>query len=295
MTNLKYISVKRNAMSKLLRQKRKTFAIWACILVLFTQSQAQAGYILNGIEPESFSIFATPTKWELGPNTARVNGFPSLGDATWSIMGAGLTEVPVVVDAFNHLGVTQDITALGLGLSSFESMIDSMLNLWGDVSGFSNLGQVTDSGSNVAGSNATGDIRIAAWDIANPNTLAHAFQPGTEAIFGAIGSVGGDLHFDVGRSFVDDPNANSSTYDIFTVALHELGHALGLGHSTVAGSAMQAVYAGSRRSLSADDIAGINSIYGPAPLVIDVPEPSTLLIFVLGLIGISRRHVRRLF
>jgi hypothetical protein len=280
----KYNIVRRN------RKKQNIFAILTCLFMLFSLSQAQAGYIFGGIDPADFSIFNNPTKWEPNFNTSRVGGFPSIGGATWSIMAAGLTEDSALVDSFNHIGLTQDITVLGLSLSSFESMVDSMLNLWGDASGFSNLGQVADSGSSVAGQNATGDIRISAWDIANPSTLAHAFQPGTEEIFGFVGSIGGDLHFDTGYTFVDDANANSSTFDIYTIALHELGHTLGLSHSNVQGSVMEAIYAGSRRSLSEDDIAGITSIYGPAPLAVNVPEPSTLFIFLLGLLGLKRRH-----
>lgn len=270
------------------------FAIVFSILMALTMSQAKAGYILGIGPPADFSVFSLPTKWEAGPNSSRVGGFPSIGGATWSIMGAGFTEDPSAFDAFNHTGLSQDITSLGFSSVDFASMIDTMLDLWGDVSGFSNLGQVADSNTNVAAANATGDIRIAAWNLSNPNTLAHAFQPGTEAIFGPSGSIGGDLHFDIGRNFVDDAGAGSSTFDIYTIALHELGHALGLGHSNVHGSVMEPIYAGSRRSLTDDDIAGITSIYGAAPLVVDVPEPSTLLIFLFSLVGLKMSRLRRL-
>lgn len=47
-----------------------------------------------------------------------------------------------------------------------------------------------------------------------------------------------------------------------TVATHEFGHALGLRHSSVSGAMMAPVYAGPRRFLSADDIQGIQSLYG---------------------------------
>lgn len=288
-------SVIHNTINKRYYSKKIIFSTVCTIIMLLAMSQARAGYIFGLDQPANFSIFNTPTKWEPGANNARINGFPALGGATWSIMGAGLTEIPSIIDAFNHTGLSQDITTLGFSSSNFESMINSMLDIWADVSGFSNLGQVTDSGSNVAAPNSTGDIRIAAWDIANPNALAHAFQPGTEAIFGAIGSIGGDLHFDTGRNFVDDAAADSSIFDIFTVALHELGHALGLGHSDVQGSVMEPIYVGSRRSLTTDDITGITTIYGPAPLVIDVPEPPTMLIFLFSLMVLTRNRRLRSF
>ena len=52
-----------------------------------------------------------------------------------------------------------------------------------------------------------------------------------------------------------------SDIDAQTVFLHENGHVVGLGHSVVVGSVMEAVYAGVRQTLHDDDIAGITSLY----------------------------------
>jgi len=57
-------------------------------------------------------------------------------------------------------------------------------------------------------------------------------------------------------------NGSPGTFDVETVYLHENGHVLGLGHSDVQGSIMEAVYDGVRKSLHQDDICGIQSIYG---------------------------------
>ncbi len=50
-------------------------------------------------------------------------------------------------------------------------------------------------------------------------------------------------------------------YDTQTVWLHEFGHGVGLGHSTVDGAVMEPYYEGARRALHQDDINGITYLY----------------------------------
>ncbi|MEE9395061.1 MAG: matrixin family metalloprotease [Planctomycetota bacterium] len=72
-------------------------------------------------------------------------------------------------------------------------------------------------------------------------------------------SMGGAL------DFVWATNPVGSQFDIESVATHEFGHALGLSHSASTDATMFAsVVAGSiaNRTLAADDIAGVQSLYG---------------------------------
>lgn len=84
--------------------------------------------------------------------------------------------------------------------------------------------------------------------------LAHTFYPAplnTEP-------VAGDMHFDAGENW-----HIGAAIDVFTVALHEAGHALGLGHSDNPGSVMYPYYRFAT-GLTSDDIAGIRNLYGAA-------------------------------
>jgi hypothetical protein len=66
-------------------------------------------------------------------------------------------------------------------------------------------------------------------------------------------------------NWADGPTTNPGGTDIQGVACHEYGHALGLGHSTTNGATMFPSISGSgvaQRSIAADDIAGVQSIYG---------------------------------
>jgi hypothetical protein len=85
------------------------------------------------------------------------------------------------------------------------------------------------------------------------NTLAHAFYPPP-----CGGQHFGKMHFDEAESWT----LNGADFDTETVALHEIGHLIGLNHSTVPGSVMFASYGGQRRALTQDDIDGARAMYG---------------------------------
>lgn len=75
-----------------------------------------------------------------------------------------------------------------------------------------------------------GDFRIGQHDMVGLN-LAHAFIP--LGILNTRGRQGGDLHFDITtNTWRADSNTVHGDYSIKLVAVHELGHAFGLGHNS---------------------------------------------------------------
>ncbi|KAJ8775245.1 hypothetical protein K2173_020249 [Erythroxylum novogranatense] len=81
--------------------------------------------------------------------------------------------------------------------------------------------------------------------------LAHAFAP-----------TSGSFHYDGDEQWSDVPTQDAS--DLESVALHEIGHLLGLGHTQVQGAVMwPTIPAGTTlRQLQDDDIQGIRALYG---------------------------------
>lgn len=87
--------------------------------------------------------------------------------------------------------------------------------------------------------------------------LGHSFFP-----IPWLGALAGDIHLDDAETWVFDPPTQPRQVHLKTVTMHEAGHALGLDHSKDPSALMWAEYQGVR-GLAGDDIAGIQSLYGP--------------------------------
>ena len=92
------------------------------------------------------------------------------------------------------------------------------------------------------------------------NILAHAFFPNEDQGFG------GDIHFDADEEWKDGwKEEDEEGMDFLTVAVHELGHSLGLSHSIDLNSVMFPYYRrneiGGLPQLGYDDILGMYELY----------------------------------
>lgn len=91
-------------------------------------------------------------------------------------------------------------------------------------------------------------------------TLAHAFSP-----------TNGRFHLDGAENWVVSGDVTTSTLstavDLESVAVHEIGHLLGLGHSSVEEAIMYPTITSRTRKvdLASDDIQGIQELYGTNP------------------------------
>ena len=144
--------------------------------------------------------------------------------------------------------------------ATWQAAFKSAAAYWSSYANI-NMALVSDSGDpvgtngNQQGDPRFGDIRIGMFPM-DPGVLACAILP--PPISG--GSAAGDINFNSNINW-----APGQGYDVGTVALHEMGHALGLDHSPVSTDVLYAYYNGTNQSLSSDDKAGVASIYGANP------------------------------
>ncbi|MDP1834334.1 MAG: matrixin family metalloprotease [Chlamydiales bacterium] len=196
-------------------------------------------------------------------------GLPG-GTVTWSVMPAGVniteggtTWSNAPLDSF--MGTFQSLT-----LGDIKGEITRAFDTWASVANI-NFVEVPDGGGNFPGG-LEAMIRFGGHPIGvGDAVLAHGYYPpGTNSL-----NFAGDIHFSTNVQWEAGDLFGSAAYDIYTLALHEIGHAIGLRHETIQTSVMRELFSTSDvlTGLYADDIAGAQYIYG-----VRVPEPETYAI-----------------
>ena len=241
---------------------RVSIATVTCLAAMFG-GHARAGII-------SLPCYAPGTlisgDFVLGPSSPGKWGLPTMGTpggtVTWSLMGSGISL------SDESFGIGTSVALSSFMPVGFKSEIQAAFAAWSSVANIQFL-EVADNGLAFNAPGALGDIRIGGHIFDGPSgTLAHGFFPPLNG-----DSAAGDIHFDVAETW--KLGLSGPGFNIFQVAAHEIGHAIGLNHTGVANSLMNPFYTQAFLGPQADDIAGARFIYGSAAAV---PEPSSFLL-----------------
>src|ERR1700736_478699 len=165
------------------------------------------------------------------------------------------------------------------GNTSWNSAISPAIDMWNQVMGSIQLGRVMDSSAPIASGDGLNSLSFGS------SFFGHSFGSSTLAVtlyyYSGSTMAEGDIVFNTAWAWDSYRGSLRSSPDIQRVALHEMGHLLGMAHSTL-NSAIMYAYINNSYQLTADDIAGIQSLYGapsgsptPTPTPTPGPGPST--------------------
>src|SRR5947209_5643878 len=145
------------------------------------------------------------------------------------------------------------------GNTSWNTAAAPALDMWNQILGRMQFGRVMNSTAAVASGDRVNSMAFSS------TVFGQSFGSSTLAVtyYSYSGStmLEADILFNNAQSWDSYRGSLRSSQDIQRVALHELGHALGLAHSSVA-SAIMYPYISSLYTLSNDDITGAQSLYG---------------------------------
>jgi len=155
---------------------------------------------------------------------------------------------PILTYAFT--GGTPD-----LPLNQERDVVQRAFDAWAQVSPLRFVEVLPEQGPHLRISWETGDHGDGSQNAFDgPGfTLAHAYYPPP-----CGGPFAGSLHFDEGENWTLD----TAGIHLEAVAIHEIGHLLGLGHSDDRDAIMFPNYRANVLTLGQDDIEGIRAIYG---------------------------------
>jgi Matrixin len=189
---------------------------------------------------------------------------PSTTGLPWEYGNLTLSFAPdgTKVDGYQS-SLFQTLGSSQAASKAWEAQVLKAAQTWAAATNI-NIGLVADGGQALGvaglaqGDARFGDIRVAAepMGLTGPLGIGSPYNP-------VAGTRSGDIVFNSSLAWgIGSPTAN----DVYTVALHEIGNALGLSENADPFSAMAQTYQGARTDLSQNDVTAIQALYGtPTP------------------------------
>ena len=172
----------------------------------------------------------------------------------------------------------------GTSAADYQSALNDAINSWNSESNFQ-----YDINSAYIDPCAAGGDNSASFE---SDICGAAFGDNALAVASTFYSNGGgtiysDIFFNSSYNW-GIHNNNGSPYDFKRVALHEVGHTLGIGHEENNSSIMNPGYQGNVTTIQPDDINGIRAIYGfgsPKDYYADDTSTATVINFATDVSG----------
>lgn len=142
-----------------------------------------------------------------------------------------------------------------LSQAAVDAAIKTALNAWSSVASIKFTQTMT------PGLNRSLDFTFRTID-GRGGTLAEGYFPADVN----PARIAGDVRFDASETWEVGNARGSAAFDLVFTAVHEIGHALGLDHSRVAGSVMYPSVSANKvfTGLTTTDATSIRSLYAPA-------------------------------